>query len=313
MRSHSIEQSKGGLERAWSNPYLLLAAVALFWAGNSIVGRAVRDTIPPFTLALGRWVGALLVLLPFAWARVRIDRGRLLRHWKQTLLLGALGVGAFNALLYSGLHFTTATNGLLIQSAMPAVILLLNYLLYREAAGWGQVVAVMVSMTGVIVILARGTPETLARLQVGVGDALVFGAVLAWSLYTVLLRMRPPVHPLSFLAATFAIGALAMLPLSVLEWTQGSRPIWRAGSLAAFVYVAIFPSLIAYILFNRTVGLIGAAHAGQLINMTPLFGAGLAILLLGEKVGMFHLVGMGLIVAGIALFAYASPEGRISA
>jgi drug/metabolite transporter (DMT)-like permease len=192
MCSQSTEQSKGGLERAWSNPYLLLAAVALFWAGNSIVGRAVRDTIPPFTLALGRWVGALLILLPFAWARLRIDRSRLLRHWKQTLLLGALGVGAFNALLYSGLHFTTATNGLLIQSAMPAVILLLNYLLYREAAGGGQVLAVLVSMIGVIVILARGSLETLARLQVGVGDALVFGAVIAWSLYTVLLRVRPP-------------------------------------------------------------------------------------------------------------------------
>ena len=148
MWSQSIAQSKGGLERVWSNPYLLLAAVALFWAGNSIVGRAVRDAIPPFTLALGRWTGALLVLSPFASAHVRIDRDRLLRHWKQILLLGALGVGAFNALLYSGLHYTTATNGLLIQSALPPIILLLNYLLYREAAGWGQILAVMVSMTG---------------------------------------------------------------------------------------------------------------------------------------------------------------------
>jgi drug/metabolite transporter (DMT)-like permease len=103
------------------------------------------------------------------------------------------------------------------------------------------------------------------------------------------------------------------LPLSVLEWALGSRPIWRAGSLAAFAYVAIFPSLIAYILFNRAVGLIGAAHAGQLINMTPLFGAGMAILLLGEPVAMYHLFGMGLIVAGMALFANASPEGRTSA
>jgi drug/metabolite transporter (DMT)-like permease len=307
-----VDTSRGGWGRAWNNAYLLLAAVALFWAGNSIVGRAVRETIPPFTLALGRWTGALIILSPFAWRHVRRDRTTLLRHGKATLLLGLSGVAAFNALLYSGLHYTTATNGLLIQSAMPPIILLLGYLLYGEPAGGRQVLAVILSMIGVVIIVARGRFETLARLHIGIGDALVLAAVIAWSLYTVLLRLRPPVHPLSFLAVTFAIGILAMLPLSAIEWASGARIAWGVGSLAALLYVAVFPSLVAYLLFNRSVGLIGAAPAGQVLNLTPVFGALLAMALLGEPVELFHFAGMILILAGIALFAFASPPRRIS-
>lgn len=301
------QKSSGGWARVWTNAYLLLTAVALFWAGNSIVGRAVRESMPPFTLALGRWAGALIILLPFAWSHVRRDRRTLLHHWKPILLLGMLGVAAFNALLYSGLHHTTAINGLLIQSAMPPIILLLGYVLYGEVPRWPQVVAVILSMIGVMIIVARGRMAMLAHLEVGIGDALVFGAVIAWAFYTVLLRLRPPVHSLSFLAVTFAIGVLAMLPLSAIEWASGARAKWEAGSLAALFYVAIFPSLVAYLLFNRSVELIGAAQAGQFVNLTPLFGTCLAMVLLGERPEMFHFAGMTLILAGIALFSYAAP------
>jgi drug/metabolite transporter (DMT)-like permease len=224
-----------------------------------------------------------------------------------------LGIGAFNALLYSGLRYTTATNGLLIQSGMPPIILLLGYILYGETARWRQVVAVILSITGVVIIVARGSIDVLTHLRVGIGDALVFAAVITWSLYTVLLRLRPPVHPLSFLAVTFAIGIMAMTPLSAVEWASGARIAWGAGSLAALCYVAIFPSLVAYLLFNRSVELIGAALTGQLLNLTPLFGACLAMLLLGEPFEMYHLAGMILILAGIALFAHASRTGRIAA
>ncbi|MBV8399204.1 MAG: DMT family transporter [Acetobacteraceae bacterium] len=296
-------RDRRGWPRLWDNAYLLLAAVALFWAGNSIVGRGVKDSVPPFTLALARWTGALLILAPFAWNRVRHDRWTLLRRWKETLLLGLLGVGAFNALLYSGLHYTTATNGLLIQSAMPPIILFLAYLLFRETARPRQVIGVALSMCGVLLIVARGQLGRLAQLQIGIGDVLVFAAVIAWSFYTVLLRLRPLVHPLSFLAATFAIGIGAMLPLSILEWALGARIVWSIGSIAALFYVAIFPSLIAYLLFNRGVQLIGAGAAGQVLNLTPVFGACLAIALLGEPFETYHLIGMALILSGIALFA----------
>lgn len=290
----------------WQSAYLLLIIVALLWAGNAIVGRAVRDSIPPFTLALVRWSGALILLLPFAWRHLVADLDDLQRSWWQTLLLGLLGVGAFNALLYSGLHYTTATNSLLIQAGIPPLILLLSYLVFREKCSLGQAIAAAVSMTGVVTIVARGDLAVLRQFHIGTGEWLVLGAVLAWGFYTILLRWRPQVHPLSFLAATFAVGVAAMAPLAVNEALSGRTVVWNMGSLGGFLYVATLPSLVAYLLFNRGVALIGAGPAGQFINLMPLFGAGLAIMLLGETLATYHLIGMCLIFIGILAFARAS-------
>jgi drug/metabolite transporter (DMT)-like permease len=290
----------------WWNAYALLTLVALLWAGNSIVGRAVRDMVPPFTLALVRWGGALVLLLPFAWRSLIEDAKTLRRLWWQTLLLGLLGVGAFNALLYSGLHYTTATNALLIQAATPPLILLLSWLLFHEWSNRRQIFAAGLSLLGVVIIVARGEPAVLYGLHVGIGDWMIIAAVFAWSLYTVLLRWRPPVHPSSFVAATFMVGTIAMAPLAWIEARSGIRIVWSASSIGAFVYVMTLPSLVAYLLFNRGVALIGAGRAGQFINLMPLFGAALAVLLLGEPLATYHLVGMALILVGILAFARAS-------
>jgi drug/metabolite transporter (DMT)-like permease len=262
--------------------------------------------VPPFTLALVRWGGALVLLLPFAWRSLIEDAKTLRRLWWQTLLLGLLGVGAFNALLYSGLHYTTATNALLIQAATPPLILLLSWLLFHEWSNRRQIFAAGLSLLGVVIIVARGEPAVLYGLHVGIGDWMIIAAVFAWSLYTVLLRWRPPVHPSSFVAATFMVGTIAMAPLAWIEARSGIRIVWSASSIGAFVYVMTLPSLVAYLLFNRGVALIGAGRAGQFINLMPLFGAALAVLLLGEPLATYHLVGMALILVGILAFARAS-------
>jgi drug/metabolite transporter (DMT)-like permease len=306
--THISTRPSGGSLRVWNSAYALLVIVALLWAGNAVIGRAVRDIVPPFTLALVRWSGALILLLPFAWQHLRRDIEKLWLHKWQTLLLGLLGVGALNALLYSGLQHTTATNALLIQAAIPPLILILSYLLFRERFSRRQIVAACLSMAGVVIIVARGDPRLLFHRDGGMGDGLVLSAVLAWALYTILLRWRPPVHPLSFLAATFAVGVLAMAPLALFEALAGKRIVGNANSLSAFLYVATLPSLVAYLLFNRGVALIGAARAGQFINLMPLFGAGLAILLLGEPLALYHLAGMGLILSGILAFTHRDQE-----
>lgn len=287
----------------WDMAYPLLTIVALLWAGNALVGRAARDLIPPFTLAFGRWSGALLLMMPFAWPRLRADWPVIRQHWKATLLLGLIGIGAFNALLYSGLQYTTATNGLLIQALIPPLILLLAFLFFRERTDLVRIGAALVSVIGVGVIVLHGDVAALRALRLGRGDALILFGVAAWALYTVLLRRRPAVHPLSFLAITFLIGALAMLPLSAMEHFAGRTIHWGTGTVLAFAYVATLPSLVAYLLYNRGVELIGPARAGQFLNLMPLFGAGLAVLLLGESLGGHHLLGVALILAGIAGFS----------
>jgi len=289
--------------------YAMLALVMLFWSGNAIVGRAVRDDVMPFTLAFVRWLGTFLLLAPFARRHVAADRPVLLRHWKPVLVLGLVGVSAFNAFLYSGLRYTTATNGLLMQAAIPALVLVVDALAFRIRAQPWQIAGVGLSILGVGIVLFPDFASVL-RLHFGRGDALVLAAVVAWAIYTSLLRLRPDVHPLSFLAVTFAIGVVAMLPFAMLEWRHAPAIDWRPEIVGAFLYVALFPSLAAYFLFNAAVGMIGAAKAGQSITLMPVFGALLAAALLGEPLGARHFAGMALILCGIGVSVFLTREAK---
>ncbi|MES2058751.1 MAG: DMT family transporter [Pseudomonadota bacterium] len=288
--------------------YLMLAIVMLFWAGNSIVARAVKDDIPPFTLAFVRWTGALIILLPLAWTSLRRDRAALLAGWRPVLLLGLVGVAGFNGFLYWGLHHTTATNGLLLQAAIPALVLMCNAIFFRERAGGWQIGGVILSTLGVAVVVVRADLQVLMGLQLGFGDLLILCGVLGWAIYTSLLRIRPALHQLSFLFVTFTIAALTMLPLALSEWHTITGIVWRPAVIGAFAYVAILPSVVAYFLFNSAVDAIGAARAGQTISLMPLFGAGLAAAVLGEALHPYHLVGMALILSGIAMAALLHRE-----
>ncbi len=279
--------------------YGMLLLVVLFWAGNSIVGRALHQDIPPFTLAFARWVGALLLLTPFAWTHLNRDWAQALRHWRMIAVLGLLGVAAFNALLYSGLAHTTATNSLLIQAGTPALVLLLGLMLFRDRPRWAQVLGVSLAAVGAAVIVLRGDFAVLGALRFGYGDVLIVCAVAIWALYTVLLRLRPPIHALSFLGFTFAIGALAMAGPAFAEW-QGRAVTLTAESIAGMAYVAVFPSVAAYFLYNKAVQEIGAADAGQMISVQPLLGAVLAWIFLREPLESYHAIGMALIALGVA-------------
>ncbi|AZI37658.1 hypothetical protein NT2_06_02460 [Caenibius tardaugens NBRC 16725] len=288
--------------------YASLVFVMLFWSGNFVVGRAVQGAIPPFTLALVRWSGAVLLVLPFAWPKLRADWQILRQHWRIILLLGVAGVGGFNGFVYSGLHFTTASNGLLLQAATPALVLLFNLLFFRLRSPVLQIAGVLLSMLGVVLIVLRGHLAAILTLHFNLGDLLILCGVTCWAAYTSLLRIRPPCHPLSFLVATFVIGAVTMAPFALWEHAQGLRVQFSAGTLCAFAYVAVFPSLIAYLLYNAAVRDLGAGPAGQTITLMPLFGAFLASALLDERLQSFHLIGMAIILGGIILGAAASKR-----
>lgn len=286
-------------------PYATLALVMLMWSGNFIVGRAVQGAIPPFTLALARWSGAAALLLPFAWPHVRADQRVLAANWRIVLLLGLTGVAAFNALIYSGLRFTTASNGLLLQAAIPALVLLFDRTVFGQRFTALQVFAVLLSMVGVALIVLRGDPGAILGLTFNIGDLMILAATACWAAYTSLLRLRPPCHPLVLLLATFAIGIAVMLPLSAWELAHGATIRVTPATVGAIVYVAVLPSLVAYILYNAAVRDLGAAAAGQTITLLPLFGALLAAALLDERLHAFHAVGMSAILGGIVLGALA--------
>jgi len=288
----------------WAS-YATLALVMLFWSGNFIVGRVVQGHVPPLTLALFRWTGAALLLAPFAWRHFMRDGPVLTRHWRIVLVLGLSGVAAFNAFVYTGLQFTTASNGILLQAAIPPLVLLCNLMFFGEKSKMLQVAGTALSMLGVVVIVLRGNLSAVTHFGFNAGDLLILGGVIGWAIYTALLRLRPSVHPLAFLFATFLIGILAMAPLSAMEFWNGERLHLDAPTFGALAYVAVFPSLFAYILYNAAVRDLGAGAAGQTITLLPLFGAFLATSLLDEDLHTFHAVGMTAILCGILLTALA--------
>jgi drug/metabolite transporter (DMT)-like permease len=217
-------------------------------------------------------------------------------------LLAVLGISCFNTLLYTAVHTTTAINGALIQSTMPAVIIIFSLVIYREQISKVQSAGVMLCILGAGWIVLRGDLRTLITMSFVRGDILVVIAVVLYALYSALLRQRPPLHPLSFLSLTFVMGALGLLPLYLWESFHYQAPEVTAEVVASILYVALLPSIVAYFCWNHGIELIGANRAGLFINLVPVFASGLAIALLGESLHSFHLLGMLLIFGGMFLF-----------
>ena len=288
-------------QRLWSNGPALLSLGALSWAASVVVGRAAAGDIPPSLFTVLRWTGALLIVSPLAWPHLRYDWPALWRRRWVVAVLAFLGVGAYNNLVYHGLHQTTAVNALLLNSATPLFILVVAFLLFGDRPRWRQVVAIMISVAGVAIIAAEGSLEILRRLDFNPGDLIISLAVLLYAIYSATLRLRPSVHPLSFLAATAALGSAMMLPFAAAEYTDGARLHPTPLAILAILYSAIFPAAMAYLFYNRGVELIGPARAGQYIHLMPVFGILLAVVFLGETLHPYHLAGITLIATGLWL------------
>lgn len=223
--------------------------------------------------------------------------------------LGILGVGNFNLFVYVGLHETTATNALLLQSACPAFIVALS-----AAAGAGrpsprQLAGIAVSLAGVVTILTRGAPAAISALAFTRGDVWVLAAVLSWAIYTLLLARRPAgVEPLALLAALIAVGVAWIAPFYAWERARGVRMTLDAVTAGSIAYVAVFASVLAYRLWNEGVARVGADRAGVFLHLMPAFGSLLAIVLLGEVPRPFHLAGFALVLAGVYLAGVVAPR-----
>lgn len=287
--------------RLFDQPWLLFVLPPLLWSGNIVVGRAVSGEVPPVGLAFWRWTLGCLILLPFALRHLRRDLPAIRRHFGMILVLSALGISVYNSMVYVGLQYTTALNGVMMQSMMPVLIVLSSLVLFRDAISARQGLGVAVSLAGAMLIVSGGNPAALAGLEINRGDLWIFAATFSYALYTALLRRRPPVHPLSFLAVTFGLGALMLLPLMLAEAAAGRTMPLTAGAMGALFYVALFPSIVAYLCFNRTVELLGANRTGLSVHLVPAFGSAFAILFLGEGPRWYHGAGIALIAAGILL------------
>ncbi|MFI4888294.1 MAG: DMT family transporter [Burkholderiales bacterium] len=280
--------------------YALLTLAPLFWSCNWIVGRGLSHDVPPFAMTFFRWLFALVILAPFAAPRLRQDAPLVRRHWKALLALGVIGIATHNALAYLGLRYTTAVNGVILNSFIPVMIVALSWVLLRERLAPLQVAGIVVSLCGVLTILSQGSFARLAGLRLNGGDLLIIASMAMWSIYTIGLRYRPPgMHVLSFLFVIVCIGDVAVLPMYALETWLGEPMRWTAGTAAALFGVALFSSVLAYLFWNRGVERVGANVAGLFVHLMPVFGVILAWLILDERLAPFHIVGILLILCGI--------------
>jgi drug/metabolite transporter (DMT)-like permease len=296
-----VPASVSPLTQLANEPRLLMLLAGMFWAGNAIVARSVAGEVPPIGLAFWRWAVGALVVLPFAWPHVRRDAKAMLADWPTMLLLSALGISFFNSGLYLAAQSTTALNIVMLQSAMPVLIVAASYFLFRDLVTARQAGGIAISLLGALALISHGDLGVLTHFALNTGDRWMLAACIGYAVYTALLRKRPAVHGLSFLFATFVIGAALLLPFYVFESVH-VRPMplaWHA--FLAVGYVAVFASVVAYFCFNRTVELLGANAAGLTVHLVPVFGTLLAVALLGESLHIYHALGIGLIAAGILL------------
>jgi drug/metabolite transporter (DMT)-like permease len=292
-----------------NQPYLLLSITALCWAGNAIVGRLAAGHIPPVTLSFLRWSLAFLIILPFAWRHLVRDWAAIRARLGTMIVLSVTGIGAFNTLQYWALEHTQALNTLLLQSAGPLVVAIWSLILLGVRLTLAQAAGVTLSLAGVLVILLHGDLTALTSIQFNKGDIIFTVALVIFGLYSVLSLKRPEIHGLAFAGFTFGCGAACLIPLLI--WELFSRPVMQLDTtnLLTLFYVAVFPSTLAYICFNRGVHLIGANRAAPFFHVVPVFGSIMAIVFLGERPQLFHIIGFALVLTGVFVASRKPAKG----
>ncbi|OBS09431.1 DMT family transporter [Acidihalobacter prosperus] len=281
--------------------YTLLTLTALFWAGNFVLARAVHSSVPPVGLAFWRWLAVAVFVVPWGLPELRAQWPLMRTRPLLMLILGLLSVGAFNTLIYVGVQTTTAVNALLLISAIPVFILLLAPPLLGNPLRPRQTLGVAISAAGVLLVLSHGHLAAFGSLIHHAGSLWVLAGVFSWALYSVLLRRLPKgIGGRGLFVATVIIGLCVLLPFYLYETFAEHRPVhFNATLVVSVAYLAVFASILAYLFWNKAVGMIGAERAGVFIHLMPAFGLMLSALLLGEHVSLADLGGLALILAGL--------------
>ncbi|ENF6042014.1 DMT family transporter [Citrobacter amalonaticus] len=281
---------------------LILSLPPLLWAGNFIVGRAANSSIPPLTLALSRHIVALLFLLPFGWSIMYHD---LPKYWKyrwKILQTSLSGMVFFNVLVYIALHSTTASNAQLLNSTIPALIVLISAIVFRKRLALFQVLGLIISCLGVLTIILQGDITYLFSLKFSYGDLIIFVSMVSFSFFSVWLREFPEdLNRVGLLGIQFVIAVLILAPLAGAEWYFGAKLELNVTSYAAMLYVGVAAGLIANLLYMNGIAHVGPARAGLFIHLVPIYGAFMSNIFLGENLHWYHALGITGIISGLVL------------
>ena len=281
----------------------MLVCATLFWAGNFNVGKvAFIENIPPFSLAFFRWLLVWIILLPFTFKEILKIKKEILKNLPLLCLLGFTSVAVFTSFTYNALNYTQVINASLFNTAIPAMIILVCFLLKIEKTNIYQLSGLLVSISGILVIITRLDLNTLLTLDFNRGDLFMLGGVIAWGIYSAFLKKRTfKVSLLAQVQIFCSLGLLILFPAFLYELMQGKTLVANYNLFYILLYVAIFPSIGAYYCWAGAVSIIGANRAGIFLSLIPLFSTIFAIIFFNEKFLFFHFIGSVLIILGLLL------------
>jgi drug/metabolite transporter (DMT)-like permease len=301
----------GAFSALMSRPYVLLILCNLFWGGNVVAGKAAVGNIDPYALMVVRWAGAALLVLPFALEPLRRDWPTIRAKWWLYLFYGGVGYATFNALCYVAAYYTTGFNIGLDQVTINIFVMLLSFILFRTRVRPLQLVGVAITVAGVALTASHGDLRRIIALDINFGDLLVIVASLAYAIYSIALRWRPQTDWRSFLLATFVGATLASLVFAAttgggIDRVAATIPSITPLGWTIAAYTMVLPSIISQMFYVRGVELIGANRASLFINLIPLFGAAGSVLVLRERLELFHFIAAGLVIAGIVMAEWSA-------
>ena len=288
--------------------YIFLILATLFWSGNFIVGKAASlFEIPPFTLNFYRWTFAWLILAPFTLKEIFKKKSYILNNIKLILILGITSITVFNSIVYYSLNFTQVISGVLMISTIPVMIIFFCWVFKIEKTNFYQILGVLFSLMGVVVIVTNADVNKLLNLNFNKGDLWMVVAMLSWAMYSALLRKKKfKLSQISLLQTIISAGLILLLPAYLIEMALGYRVNIHLPFILTLTYVVLFPGLASFFFWIKGISIIGSNRSGIFLHLMPIFSTIMAMLIFKEKFMTFHLIGAILIITGIIL----SSKGR---
>ena len=294
---------KSNIINSNTKAYLFLTLAALFWSGNFIVGKAASTyEIPPFSLNFYRWFFAFLILFPFTYKEVINKKDYVFENLGLFIILGITSITIFNSIVYYSLYYTQVISGILMISTIPVWILFFASFLKIEKTNLFQILGVILSLTGVLFIVTKADIQLIKELEFNKGDLSMVIGMLSWAIYSALLRKKThPISQLALLEIIIICGFIFLVPIYFIEMSFGNKIILGLPFILTLGYVVLFPGIFAFLFWIKGIDIIGANRSGVFLHLMTIFGALMAIIILGEKFMFYHFLGAIFIIAGITL------------
>ena len=294
--------------KLFSNAHFLLTFTSLFWAFNTIAGRAAVDEVSPLFIVTARWFFVALILTIVCRKELKSSWAILSKRLKWLILMGLLGFTGFNSSYYIAAHDTIAINLGIVQGTMPAFIIIIARIWLKNKITLLQLLGLFFTFAAVLMVVSSGNLNTLLNFKLNKGDIIMISACTLYATYAVGLRKNPEIGSLVLLTFFSYVAFLGSIPGIIYEITTDNLVLPGYEGIIILSVIIIFPSFLAQIFFMKGVEKIGPARSGLYTNLVPVFSSFLAVLFLGEVFQLYHLMSLGLIFLGIYMFEFKFKE-----